>query len=65
MVSLVVCVFLQEGKGKWLSLDQELVIHNGEIVGTRFHTEHSVLLDARFELPYGQCPLRFVMLNLL
>ncbi|KAL8606645.1 hypothetical protein ACOMHN_025744 [Nucella lapillus] len=42
----------KEGKGRWLSLDQELAIHNGEIVGTRFHTEHSVLLDARFELPY-------------
>lgn len=44
----------QEGKGRWLNLDQELVIHNGEIVGTRFATDHSVLLDARFELPYGE-----------
>ncbi|XP_025078268.1 protein unc-13 homolog B-like isoform X7 [Pomacea canaliculata] len=42
----------QEGKGRWLSLDQELVIQNGEIVGTRFPSEHHVLLDARFELPY-------------
>lgn len=54
--SLVVLksVKLQEGKGRWLSLDQELVIQNGEIVGTRFPSEHHVLLDARFELPYGE-----------
>ncbi|KAL8565273.1 hypothetical protein ACOMHN_001171 [Nucella lapillus] len=42
----------KEGKGRWLSLDQELVIQNGEIVGTQFNTDYSVLLDARFELPY-------------
>ncbi|KAK7467968.1 hypothetical protein BaRGS_00036811, partial [Batillaria attramentaria] len=42
----------KEGKGRWLNLDQELVIQNGEIVGTQFHTDHKVLLDARFELPY-------------
>ncbi|KAK7115998.1 hypothetical protein V1264_001757 [Littorina saxatilis] len=42
----------KEGKGRWLSLDQELMIHNGEIVGTQFPAEHSVLIDARFELPY-------------
>ncbi|XP_055864436.1 protein unc-13 homolog B-like isoform X1 [Biomphalaria glabrata] len=42
----------KEGKGKWLQLDSELVILNGEIVGTRLPTEHRILIDARFELPY-------------
>ena len=29
-------------------------MQNGEIRGTRFPTGHSVLLDARFEIPYGR-----------
>ena len=37
-----------------MHLDQELVIDNGEVVGTTFRTDHTVLMDARFELPYGQ-----------
>ncbi|RUS85050.1 hypothetical protein EGW08_007187, partial [Elysia chlorotica] len=44
----------KEGKGKWLPLDSELVITNGEVVGTRLATEHRILIDARFELPYGE-----------
>ncbi|GFR73855.1 protein unc-13 homolog B-like isoform X12 [Elysia marginata] len=44
----------KEGKGKWLPLDSELVINNGEVVGTRLATEHRILIDARFELPYGE-----------
>lgn len=43
----------QEGQGKWFSLDGELIMKNGEIVGTRGSTGHSILIDARFELPYG------------
>ncbi|GFO13544.1 protein unc-13 homolog b-like isoform x12, partial [Plakobranchus ocellatus] len=43
-----------EGKGKWLALDSELVINNGEVVGTRVPTEHRILIDARFELPNGE-----------
>uniref|UniRef100_A0A0L8FZE0 Uncharacterized protein n=1 Tax=Octopus bimaculoides TaxID=37653 RepID=A0A0L8FZE0_OCTBM len=27
---------------------------NGEIIGTRGSTGHSILIDARFELPYGK-----------
>jgi protein unc-13 len=42
----------EEGKGKWLELDSELVITNGEVTGTRIPTEHRILIDARFELPY-------------
>ncbi|XP_012935804.1 protein unc-13 homolog A, partial [Aplysia californica] len=41
-----------EGKGKWLQLDSELVMDNGEVVGTRLPTEHRILMDARFEQPY-------------
>ncbi|XP_055956306.1 protein unc-13 homolog B isoform X3 [Patella vulgata] len=42
----------QEGEGKWLSLDSELIIQNGEIMGTRLPSGHTILIDARFELPY-------------
>ncbi|KAL4227427.1 Protein unc-13 C [Mactra antiquata] len=42
----------QEGDGKWMSLDSELIMMNGEIKGTRYPTGHSVLIDARFEIPY-------------
>ncbi|XP_052282013.1 protein unc-13 homolog A-like isoform X4 [Dreissena polymorpha] len=42
----------QEGDGKWMTLDSELIMQNGEIKGTRFPTGHSVLIDARFEIPY-------------
>ncbi|ESP01324.1 hypothetical protein LOTGIDRAFT_111796, partial [Lottia gigantea] len=44
----------QEGEGKWLSLDSELIIQNGEIMGTRLASGHHILIDARFELPYGK-----------
>ncbi|CAL1285882.1 unnamed protein product, partial [Larinioides sclopetarius] len=39
------------GEGQWLSLDQELVMQDGEIVGTKVPTGHSLLLEAHFELP--------------
>ncbi|XP_065944867.1 protein unc-13 homolog B isoform X5 [Magallana gigas] len=41
-----------EGEGRWLSLDSELIMRNGKVTGTRFPTGHTILLDARFELPY-------------
>ena len=44
----------QVGQGRWLQLDSELVIENGEVVGTRLPAEHKILIDARFELPYGE-----------
>ena len=37
-----------------MSLDSELIMRNGEVVGTQTPTGHSVLIDARFELPYGK-----------
>ena len=43
-----------EGSGKWLQIDQELETRNGEVVGTRGPTGHSILVDVRFELPYGE-----------
>ena len=45
----------QEGDGRWLSLDGELIMKNGEVMGTQSPTGHTVLIDARFELPYGEC----------
>ncbi|CAH0553608.1 unnamed protein product [Brassicogethes aeneus] len=41
-----------EGKGKWLSLEAELVMRDGEVVGTKMPTGHSLLVDCRFELPF-------------
>ncbi|XP_023214439.1 protein unc-13 homolog A-like [Centruroides sculpturatus] len=41
------------GEGEWLSLDAELVMANGEVVGTKIPTGHSILIEAHFELPYG------------
>ena len=45
---------LQEGEGQWYSLDGELIMRNGEVIGTQAPTGHRVLLDARFDLPYGK-----------
>ncbi|XP_035713667.1 protein unc-13 homolog A-like [Folsomia candida] len=41
-----------EGSGQWLPLEADLVMRDGEVVGTKTPTEHAVLIDARFELPY-------------
>ena len=43
----------QEGTGVWLSLDAEQVMENGLVVGTRNPTGDHILLDYRFEMPYG------------
>lgn len=42
------------GTGTWLSLDAELVMRDGQVVGTKTATGHALLIDARFELPYGK-----------
>ncbi|VDL67395.1 unnamed protein product [Nippostrongylus brasiliensis] len=47
------------GDGRWLQMDQELETRNGQTVGTTKPTGHNVLVDARFELPFGQFPLCF------
>lgn len=52
--SLFLCVSLvQEGPGKWTSLDSEVLMREDEICGTSNPTPHQVLLDTRFELPFG------------
>ncbi|VDN84983.1 unnamed protein product, partial [Brugia pahangi] len=43
----------EAGPGKWLQIDQELETRNGQTVGTSRPTGHSILVDVRFELPYG------------
>lgn len=42
------------GLGKWLQIDQELETRNGEPIGTSKPTGHSLLVDVRFELPFGK-----------
>ncbi|VDO34616.1 unnamed protein product [Haemonchus placei] len=46
------------GDGRWLQMDQELETRNGQTIGTSKPTGHNVLVDARFELPFGEF-LRF------
>lgn len=46
--------FFQEGSGQWVSLDAELVMRDGEVVGTKNPTGDSLLIDCRFELPFGK-----------
>jgi hypothetical protein len=36
-----------------MSLDAEQIMQNGVVVGTRNPTGDYLLLDCRFELPYG------------
>lgn len=47
-------ILLQEGTGQWVSLDAELVMRDGEVVATKTPTGDSLLLDCRFELPFGE-----------
>ena len=35
-------------------------MQNGEIKGTRYPTGHNVLIDARFEIPYGRLCICYV-----
>ncbi|EEB16051.1 unc-13, putative, partial [Pediculus humanus corporis] len=44
----------EEGTGQWISLNAELVMRDGEVVGTKTPTGDSLLLDCRFELPFGR-----------
>lgn len=43
----------KEGPGEWLSLDSEVLMREEKILGTSNPTPHQVLLDTRFELPFG------------
>lgn len=46
---------VQDGEGDWVSLDAELEMSDGVVTGTRCPTGHYLLIDARFELPFGKC----------
>ncbi|XP_065171080.1 protein unc-13 homolog A-like [Atheta coriaria] len=43
----------QAEAAKWLSLDAELVMRDSEVVGTKNPTGNSLLVECRFELPFG------------
>lgn len=47
----------QQKQGQWYHLDMELILMNGEVAGTRNPTGHMILLDCRFELPFGNVHL--------
>ncbi|XP_051972724.1 protein unc-13 homolog B isoform X2 [Xyrauchen texanus] len=42
----------EEGPGEWTFLDSEVLMKAYEIYGTKNPTQHKVLLDTRFELPF-------------
>ncbi|CAJ0920219.1 unnamed protein product, partial [Mesorhabditis belari] len=46
----------QPGAGRWLQIDAEVETRGGVAVGTRSPTGHSLLVDARFELPFDAAP---------
>lgn len=54
MTSDLVFLFLQEGSGEWTFLDAEVLMKADEIYGTKNPTPHRLLLDTRFELPFGK-----------
>lgn len=54
MSNFYISFFFQPEEGQWLSLDQELVIEEGEVVGTKVPTGHSLLLEAHFEVGCGK-----------
>lgn len=58
MTSDLVFLFLQEGSGEWTFLDAEVLMKADEIYGTKNPTPHRVLLDTRFELPFGKMSYR-------
>lgn len=49
------CQFVfQDDVGQWASLDSELEMRGGEVVGTKSPTGHSLLIACRFEQPFGK-----------
>lgn len=61
LVTLLLPPQLQEGQGEWLLLDAEVLMKADEIYGTKNPTPHRLLLDTRFELPFGEKILRKVI----
>lgn len=43
-----------ETHGQWYQLDSELILLDGDIVGTKNPTGHMIMLDCRFEPPFGR-----------
>jgi hypothetical protein len=39
---------------KWYSIDTDVILLDGEVSGTSNETGHVILLDCRWELPYGE-----------
>ena len=56
MVNINMHIKFQEGSGEWIFLDAEVLMKADEIYGTKNPTPHRVLLDTRFELPFGELP---------
>lgn len=40
-------------QGQWYPIDMDLILMDGEVSGTKNPTGHMILLDCRFELPFG------------
>uniref|UniRef100_A0A3Q2QN92 C2 domain-containing protein n=1 Tax=Fundulus heteroclitus TaxID=8078 RepID=A0A3Q2QN92_FUNHE len=55
LINIFFCVssVFQEGPGEWTALDSEVLMKEDQICGTTNPTAHQVLLDTRFELPFG------------
>lgn len=44
----------QECGGRWVELEAQLMMRGGAVVGTTGPTGHALLLDCRFEPPFGK-----------
>ncbi|XP_039225001.1 protein unc-13 homolog B isoform X1 [Crotalus tigris] len=42
----------EEGPGEWSTLEAEVLMNGQEVCGTKNPTQHQILLDTRFELPF-------------
>ncbi|CAH2257786.1 jg8954 [Pararge aegeria aegeria] len=49
----------QECGGRWVELEAQLMMRGGAVVGTTGPTGHALLLDCRFEPPFGSFSVRF------
>lgn len=46
--------YSKETEGKWYQLDTDVILMDGEVAGTENPTGHMILLDCRFEPPFGR-----------
>lgn len=54
-----------ETHGQWYQLDSELIVVEGDIVGTKSPTGQMIMLDCRFEPPFGRYFFRLLFFNSL